>query len=44
MKLNFNFKLSEEICTIGLKLSNNSWEMYCSNLDNLIEISGITTK
>ena len=39
MKLNFNFKLSEEICTIGLKLSNNNWEMYCSNLDNLIEMS-----
>ena len=39
MKSNFNFKLSEEICAIGLQLSNNNWETYCSNLDNLIDMS-----
>jgi len=39
MKHNFNFELSEQICEIGLKMSNNDWKTFCTNLDNLIDMS-----
>ena len=39
MKNNFNFELSERICENGLKMSNNDYNIYCSNLNNLIDMS-----
>ena len=39
MKNNFNFELDERICENGLKMSNNDYNIYCSNLNNLIDMS-----
>ena len=39
MNHNFNFELSERICENGLKMSNNNWDTYCSNLNNLVDMS-----
>jgi 2-polyprenyl-3-methyl-5-hydroxy-6-metoxy-1,4-benzoquinol methylase len=39
MKQNFNFELAERIFENGLRMANNSWDTYCSNLNNLIDMS-----
>ena len=39
MKHNFNFELAERIFENGLRMVDNNWDTYCSNLNNLIDMS-----